>query len=61
VLPSAQQEYVGQRCGLGGQLDYRTYAGLGHLDVVDDDSPLVADLLQWTQDRIDRKPAASTC
>ncbi len=61
VLPSAQQEYVDQRCGLGGALDYRTYPGFGHVDVVGDDSPLVPDLLQWTQDRIDGKPATSIC
>jgi alpha-beta hydrolase superfamily lysophospholipase len=61
VLPSVQQEYVDQRCGQGGVLDYRTYSGFGHIDVVGDDSPLVPDLLQWTQDRIDGKPATSTC
>jgi acetyl esterase/lipase len=61
VLPSVQQDYVDRRCALGDTLAYRTYPGYGHVDVVGTDSPLIPDLVQWTQDRIDGKPATSTC
>jgi len=61
VLPSAQQAYVDQRCALGGALEYRTYPGSDHVGVVGDDSPLIPDLLEWTEDRLDGKPATSTC
>jgi uncharacterized membrane protein HdeD (DUF308 family) len=61
VLPTAQAEYVQQRCTGGGQVDYRTYPGQDHVGVVGADSPLIPDLLQWTQDRLDNKPVASTC
>jgi uncharacterized membrane protein HdeD (DUF308 family)/acetyl esterase/lipase len=61
VVPSVQQAYVDQRCALGGALEYRTYPGLDHVGVVGIDSPLIPDLLQWTQDRLDGKPATSTC
>jgi alpha-beta hydrolase superfamily lysophospholipase len=61
VLPSAQRDYVTQRCRLGGTLEYQTYAGYDHVGVVGDDSPLIPDLLAWTQDRLDGRPAPSTC
>jgi hypothetical protein len=61
VLPSVQQAYVDRRCALGDTLEYRTYPGYSHVDVVGTDSPLIPDLVQWTQDRIDAKPATSTC
>jgi alpha-beta hydrolase superfamily lysophospholipase len=61
VLPTLQAAYVRARCEAGGQVDYRTYAGFGHVDVVGGASPLIPDLLAWTQDRFDGKPASSTC
>jgi uncharacterized membrane protein HdeD (DUF308 family) len=61
VLPAAQAAYVRARCDAGGQVDYRTYAGFEHVDVVGAESPLIPELLAWTQDRFDGKPASSTC
>jgi uncharacterized membrane protein HdeD (DUF308 family)/alpha-beta hydrolase superfamily lysophospholipase len=61
VLPEAQQAYVDQRCADGGQVDYRTYADRDHVPVVEPDSPLIPELLAWTQDRFDGAPADSTC
>lgn len=63
VLPAVQSRFVAQRCaGPGnGPLDYRTYPGREHVDLVADDSPLVPDLLTWTAERIAGKPAVSTC
>jgi uncharacterized membrane protein HdeD (DUF308 family)/alpha-beta hydrolase superfamily lysophospholipase len=62
VLASVQDKYVQLRCGLGGgPLQYRTYPGRGHVDLVADDSPLISDLLGWTTDRFNGRPAPSTC
>jgi len=61
VLPAMQQEFVASRCADGQPVDYRAYEGRDHMGVVADDSPLVADLLAWTRDRLDGLPAASTC
>ncbi|MCE6996362.1 DUF308 domain-containing protein [Saccharothrix sp. S26] len=61
ILPTVQAAYVRQRCAAGGAVDYRTYAGRDHLGVVAPDSPLIPDLLAWTQGRLDATPARSTC
>jgi hypothetical protein len=61
ILPTMQAEYVQQRCDRGGDVDYRTYPGRDHVGLVADDSPLIPDLVQWTQDRLDSRPAQSTC
>lgn len=60
VLPAAQEEYVEKRCQLG-DLEYREYEGFDHVGVVGDDSPLIPDLLDWTQARIDGASPTSTC
>lgn len=61
VLPAAQAAYVQARCQAGGQVDYRTYEGFEHVDVVQTGSPLVPELVTWTQERFEGKPAGSTC
>lgn len=61
ILPSVQADYVRQRCATGGVVDYRTYPGRDHLGVVAPDSPLLPELLAWTQDRLDTRPARTTC
>lgn len=61
VQPTLQRRYVDARCRRGQPLDYRTYPGRDHLSLVDTDSPLVADLVPWTRDRLAGLPATSTC
>lgn len=61
VTPSSQDAYVQQRCAAGQAVDYRTYAGRGHVELVTADSPLVPDLLAWTQDRLAGVAPTSTC
>ncbi|GAB2586017.1 alpha/beta fold hydrolase [Ramlibacter solisilvae] len=51
VLPNAQHRFVARRCAAGQMLDYRRYEGRDHLTLVAPDSPLVADLVQWTRER----------
>ena len=61
VAPASQAAYVRQRCSAGQVVDYRTYAGRGHVELVTADSPLVPDLLAWTQDRPAGVGPSSTC
>jgi pimeloyl-ACP methyl ester carboxylesterase len=60
ITPTVQAAYVEERCRNGGDVDYRVYPRLGHLDLVDDDSPLVPELLQWTHARFAGEPVAPT-
>lgn len=53
VLPAVQEQYIAARCAAGQQIQYRTYSGFDHVGVVlAPTSPLVPDLLEWTQDRL---------
>jgi hypothetical protein len=59
LVPAVQAAYVQQRCVQGGKVDYRTYPGHDHVGAVVADSALIPDLVQWTKDRINGKPARS--
>lgn len=61
VRPDVRSRFVRERCNAGQPLEYRTYAGRNHLSLVAPDSPLAPDLVQWTQDRIDRRPFSAKC
>ncbi|GEL94201.1 hypothetical protein CCO02nite_08590 [Cellulomonas composti] len=61
VIPSAQDDYVTTLCTAGQQVDYRLYADLGHVALVEPGSPLVPDLIEWTHDRLDSKPVPGGC
>jgi acetyl esterase/lipase len=61
VLPEVQKRYVNARCAAGQRIDFRTYPGRDHVSVVAPDSPLATELIQWTRDRIEGKPAKNTC
>jgi uncharacterized membrane protein HdeD (DUF308 family) len=52
VLPTVQADYVAARCAAGQPVDYRTYAGRDHVPLVQADSPLIPELIAWTQDRL---------
>jgi hypothetical protein len=60
VTPAAQAAYVQTECATGTTLDYRTYPGLDHLSLVATSSPLIPELISWTQDRFDGQAATST-
>lgn len=61
ILPTVQQAYVEDRCDAGQPIDYRTYPGRGHVPLVEADSPLIPELIAWTQDRFAGAPAGDTC
>jgi alpha-beta hydrolase superfamily lysophospholipase len=58
VPAKSQDDYVRQECATGTKVDYRTFPGLDHVGVLSGDSP---DLMRWSRDRLDGKPATSTC
>jgi uncharacterized membrane protein HdeD (DUF308 family)/alpha-beta hydrolase superfamily lysophospholipase len=61
VSPEVQAGYVAARCQAGQQLEYRTYPGLDHVPLVEANSPLVPDLVAWTEARLAGTPPPSTC
>ena len=61
VAPEVQRRYVATRCAAGQPIDYRTYPGRDHISLVAPNSPLARDIVEWTRDRFDGKPAKSTC
>jgi uncharacterized membrane protein HdeD (DUF308 family) len=61
VLPEAQERFVQTLCDGGLVVDYRTYEGRDHLGVVASDSPMVPDLLEWTEARFAGDPPPAEC
>jgi pimeloyl-ACP methyl ester carboxylesterase len=61
VLPGIQTGYVTRRCAAGQPIDYRTYPGRDHISLVTPDSPLIGQLMAWTEARFAGQPAAANC
>lgn len=61
ITAEVQREYVARLCEAGRVVDYRTYAGLDHLALVEPDSPLVPELIGWTHERFAGEPAPAEC
>jgi pimeloyl-ACP methyl ester carboxylesterase len=61
VVPERQAAYARRLCAAGQKLEYRSYAGRDHVGIVAPDSPLVPDLVRWTEERFAGVPATSTC
>ncbi|WP_269306106.1 lipase family protein [Aeromicrobium sp. HA] len=61
VTLGLQDAYVRERCAAGQSLDYRTYPGRGHGDLLREGSPFVEELLDWTTDRFADQPTTTTC
>lgn len=61
VVPDVQAAYVEARCADGQAIDYRTYAGLDHVPLVEADSPLIPEMFEWTRDRFEGAEPTPTC
>lgn len=61
IVARLQDDYVARLCAAGRPLRYTTYAGRNHMGVLEPDSPLNADLEQWTHDRLAGLPQANSC
>ncbi|HWJ96780.1 MAG TPA: lipase family protein, partial [Acidimicrobiales bacterium] len=61
IVPSAQAAYVQRLCSAGQPVDFRTFPGLDHVPLVEADSPLIPQLLAWTEARFGGEPATPTC
>lgn len=61
ILPAMQRHFVSALCASGQAVDYRTYADREHVSLVQVDSPLIGDLMTWTEARFADRPATLTC
>ncbi|WP_369138756.1 lipase family protein [Modestobacter versicolor] len=61
ISPRLQDDYVSRLCAAGHPLRYTRYADRSHMGVLEPDSPLNADLEQWTGDRLAGLPQGNTC
>jgi uncharacterized membrane protein HdeD (DUF308 family)/acetyl esterase/lipase len=61
VVPSSQEAYVAGLCATGQQVDYRTYVGRDHVQLVEPDSPAIPDLVEWTRQRLAGASPENTC
>jgi len=53
--------YAAKMCAQGGEVDFRGYAGLGHLPLVEPGSTAIADALTWTADRFAGAALSDRC
>lgn len=61
VVRPAQDAYVEDLCAAGQQVDYRVYEGRDHVPLVEPDSPLVPELIDWTAARFAGEPIEPGC
>lgn len=61
VIPEVQRAFVERLCAADQIVDYRGYAGRDHMGVVAADSPLIPDLLEWTEARFARESPGDIC
>ncbi|WP_341728981.1 lipase family protein [Brooklawnia sp.] len=61
VLPEVQAKFVADQCAAGQPVEYRTYPGMGHMDIVEEGSPLPGELLEWTNGLFEGEPYSPTC
>jgi uncharacterized membrane protein HdeD (DUF308 family)/pimeloyl-ACP methyl ester carboxylesterase len=61
VKPEVQAQYVADMCASGQQVDYRTYEGLDHVPLVEADSPLIPELVEWTNATLEGADPISSC
>lgn len=61
VVPRVQRAYVQRLCDSGQALEYITVPGKDHVGLVEAASPLVPQLIKWTEDRLAGIPAANAC
>ena len=55
------EAWIRKQCAAGYELDFRGYPDRNHMGVLAADSPLTGELTEWTIDRFEGEPAASTC
>ena len=61
ITPDVVNAYTQRLCDTGADIDYRSYDGKDHVGLVAADSPLVPELVTWTQQRLDGDNAPTTC
>jgi acetyl esterase/lipase len=61
VLPDVQAAFVQTLCDAGQDVSFYLVAGRDHMGVVAEDSPLIPELLTWTDARFAGEPVTTGC
>lgn len=61
VLADPQAAFVEELCERGQVIEYHVYGGRDHVGVVENDSPLIPNLLAWTEARFAGEDAPTAC
>jgi pimeloyl-ACP methyl ester carboxylesterase len=61
VDPAVQARFIARLCLAGQRIEYRTYPRRDHLSVIEEGSPLVPDLVSWSEARLHGAGAPSNC
>lgn len=61
ILPTVQRDFVARLCAAGQPVDYRTFPGRDHVALVAADSPLIPQLVRWTQARLEGERTSRAC
>ena len=61
VPPSATGAYVEERCAAGQAIEYWTFAGRDHINIIQPGTPLEEALIRWTTARFANEPQATGC
>lgn len=61
ITSDSQAAFVESRCRAGQPVDNRIYTGRDHVGLMAADSPAIADLLAWTDERFSGAAPADTC
>jgi pimeloyl-ACP methyl ester carboxylesterase len=61
VSPEITGRFVQQQCLAGLSIEYITFSGLDHGNMDAPRSPVGAEVVQWTQDRLENRPQKVGC
>ena len=61
ITPDVVAAYAESLCDTGADVDYRTYDGKDHVGLVAPDSPLLPELVTWTQEQLAAETAPIGC
>ncbi len=61
ILPDVQEGFVSRLCDKGQIVEFHRYSGRDHMGVVQDGSPMIDDLIDWTIARFSHEAAPTAC
>jgi uncharacterized membrane protein HdeD (DUF308 family)/alpha-beta hydrolase superfamily lysophospholipase len=61
ITPDNVAAYTQRLCDTGANVEFRRYEGRNHVGLVAADSPLLPELVTWTEQRLEAETARSSC